>query len=89
LLVLRGPDRREAEPNVFSGSNPPQGGIVTVDAPPLIATSDGLDPAATDPGSTGGMLEALSSGGLTGEPQQLPRSLERIVRRFRVSQRRL
>jgi hypothetical protein len=54
-----------------------------------VATNDGLDPAATDPGSTGGMLEALSSGALTGEPQPLPRSLERIVHRFRATQRRL
>jgi hypothetical protein len=88
LLVLPGPDKREAEPAVRSGSNPP-GGIVTVDPLRPIATSDGLDAAATDPASTGGMLEALSSGALTGEPQPLPRSLERIVHRFRVTQRRL
>jgi hypothetical protein len=54
-----------------------------------LVTTGGLDPAATDPGSTGGMLEALSSGSLTGQPQPLPRSLERIVQRFRAVQRRL
>jgi exopolysaccharide biosynthesis protein len=89
LLVLPGPDRREAEPSVFSDSNQPQGGIISVAPRRQIATNDGLDPAATDPGSTGGMLEALSSGGLTGEPQPLPRSLERIVHRFRAAQSRL
>jgi exopolysaccharide biosynthesis protein len=89
LLVLPGPDRREAEPSLYSDANPRQGGIIRVDASRQIATSDGLDPAATDPGSTGGMLEALSSGGLTGEPQSLPQSLERIVHRFRAVQRRL
>ncbi len=89
LLVLRGPDRREAEPHLYSDPNPPQGGVVRVNPRRQVATNAGLDPAATDPGSTGGMLEALQSGGLTGEPQQLPRSLERIVHRFRVSQGRL
>jgi hypothetical protein len=88
LLVLPGPDKREAEPSLFSDSTPPQGGIISVKARRQIATNDGLDPAAADPGSTGGMLEALSSGGLTGEPQALPRSLERIVHRFRAAQRR-
>ena len=88
LLVLPGPDKREAEPKAPSDSNPP-GGLITVDPRRLIATNDGLDPAAMDPASTGGMLEALSSGALTGEPQPLPRSLERIVHRFRVTQRRL
>jgi uncharacterized protein YigE (DUF2233 family) len=89
LLVLPGPDKREAEPRLYSEPNPPQDGVISVNARRQIATTDGLDPAATDPGSTGGMLEALSSGDLTGEPQPLPRSLERIVHRFRVSQRRL
>ena len=89
LLVLRGPDRREAEPRLYSEPSPPAGGIISVNTPPQIATSDGLAPAAIDPASTGGMLEALSSGALTGEPQPLPRSLERIVHRFRATQRRL
>jgi hypothetical protein len=88
LLVLPGPDKREAEPRLFSDSNRSQGGVISVDFRRQIATNDGLDPAATDPGSTGGMLEALSSGSLTGEPQPLPRSLERIVQRFRAVQHR-
>ena len=88
LLVLPGPDKREAEPSLFSDSNPRDGGLISLSPRRQIATNDGLDPAAADPGSTGGMLEALSSGGLTGEPQALPRSLERIVHRFRAAQRR-
>ena len=88
LLVLPGPDKREAEPRLFSDSNRPQGGVISVNLRRQIAMNDGLDPAATDPGSTGGMLEALPSGSLTGEPQPLPRSLERIVQRFRAVQRR-
>jgi hypothetical protein len=89
LLVLPGPDKRETEPRLYSGPSPPAGGIISVSPQRPIAVTEGLDPAATDPGSTGGMLEALSSGGLTGEPQPLPRSLERIVQRFLAVQRRL
>jgi exopolysaccharide biosynthesis protein len=89
LLVLPGPDRREGEPSLYSDSTPPQGGLISVAPRRLIATNDGFDPAAIDPASTGGMLEALSSGRLTGDPQPLPRSLERVVHRFRVSERRL
>lgn len=89
LLVLRGPDRREAEPRLYSEPSPPSSGVISVSPRRPIAMTEELDPAAIDPGSTGGMLEALSSGVLGGEPQPLPRSLERIVDRFQAARRRV
>jgi exopolysaccharide biosynthesis protein len=85
LLVLPGRDRREAEPSLYSGPAPVRGAVLDVSSPLEISTDIGLDPATTDPASAGGMLEALSSGGLGGEPQALPTALKRIVNHFRAS----
>jgi exopolysaccharide biosynthesis protein len=89
LLVLPGPDHREAEPRLYSGPAPVVGNVIGVSPRLEIATPTDPDPAATDPASSGGMLEALSSGGLGGEPQALPRALERIVDHFQARRHRL
>jgi len=87
LLVLPGRDRREAEPRLYSGPAPITGAVLGASSAVEIATDTGPDPAATDPASAGGMLEALSSGGLGGEPQALPGALQRIVNQFRARHR--
>jgi exopolysaccharide biosynthesis protein len=86
LLVLPGRDWREAEPRPYSGPAPVRGAVLDVGSPVGISTDIGLDPAASDPASSGGMLDALSSGGL-GEPQALPKALKQIVNHFRASHR--
>lgn len=76
ILVLRGEDH--AEPDM--GPPPPTPAALPagpVDGP----TSLEKDPAVTDPGSTGGLLDALERGGL-GRRVDLPPGLERTARRF-------
>jgi hypothetical protein len=93
LLILPGEDDDEAEPGPYQSPTP----IPTVPSP--IPTSPPIDAswvvpageraqspgcaALLDPGSTGGMLDALARGDLTGERVSLPQSLRTALGTFR------
>lgn len=88
LLVLPGPDKAEEEPLPYSRSPAalPSPLLEDPSASPAAGPSIMVpDPSITDPASTGGLLDALSSGSLSGEPVALPPSLDRLVERFRAS----
>ena len=77
LVVLPGPDTGQAD---LSGSGTVTGAART-SAPPSGQVSDRLyGPAATDPGSTGGLADALRRAGV-----RLPPELERTADAFRRS----
>jgi uncharacterized protein YigE (DUF2233 family) len=89
VLILPGPDKGEPDPLPYSQSPSALGAIPQLEPlepgplpPPSLTTPD---PSVTDPASTGGLLDALSSGALSGEPTELPSSLDRLVDRFRES----
>ena len=99
LLVLPGPDRGEEQPGPYSTPTPtplptvspsvtPPGasetgfGGLTVDG--IQATTDVGCRILSDPGSTGGMLDALAKGQL-GPDRDLPPSLRSALRVFRGS----
>lgn len=88
LLVLPGADKGEEEPLPYSRSPAALSSPLLEDpsaTPVAIPSIMVPDPSITDPASTGGLLEALSSGSLGGEPVALPPSLDRLVERFRAS----
>jgi len=89
VLVLPGADTNERVPLAFSESPraaAPPASEGALQATPVRTSGMGLaDPSVTDPGSTGGLLDAMSSGALGGSPVALPRSLDRLVERFRAS----
>ncbi len=75
VLVLNGPDTAEE----LGAEQPP------ATAAPFGGLVDGAAGAAlTDPGSTGGLLEAMAAGTF-GPPVQLPRELRRALRAFELS----
>lgn len=75
ILVLNGPDAEE----VLGAEEPPSTAF------PLGAMRDAAGHAALlDPGSTGGLLEAMASGTF-GPPVHLPSELRRALRRFESS----
>lgn len=93
LLILPGPDEAEPEPGPYQSPAP----VPTLPSP--IPTSLPVDPswvvpsgerselpgcaAVLDPGSTGGMLDALARGDLTGDRVQLPKTLRPALEAFR------
>jgi hypothetical protein len=88
VLVLPGADVTEREPLPYPGESPSTSTLSSAPlAPPPVAVSENLfrDPSVTDPASTGGLLDALSTGALGGSPTPLPPALDRIVDRFRDS----
>ena len=89
VLVLPGADTDERVPLAYSESpsfSAPLASEGALEVNPVATSDVGLaDPSVTDPGSTGGLLDALSSGGLGGGPVALPHSLDRLVERFRAS----
>jgi hypothetical protein len=96
LLVLPGPDPDEPTPGPYQS---PTTIPTTIPTPTAIPTSLPSDPSwfvprgdrselpgcasLSDPGSTGGMLDALARGGITGRPVELPRSLRAALDVFR------
>lgn len=101
LLVLPGPDRGETEPTPYVTPAPipspvptatptdaPLVGVAEVDfvVDGVQATVDPVCAALHDPGSTGGMLDAVAKGQL-GPERDLPRPLLRALRVFRGSLR--
>ncbi len=75
VLVLNGPDEDETI-----------GDAQARPAPPALRRSArrGDDAATLDPGSTGGLLQAMASGAF-GPPVDLPRQLRRGLRAFEAS----
>jgi uncharacterized protein YigE (DUF2233 family) len=88
VLILPGADKAEREPLPYPDDASVTSSFLPASpvAPPANVTGPLLQEASvTDPASTGGLLDALSSGGLGGEPAALPPSLDRVVDRFRDS----
>jgi uncharacterized protein YigE (DUF2233 family) len=88
VLVLPGEDKEEREPLPYPGHAPLASPLLPapLEAPPVaVAKSSFTDLSATDPASTGGLLDALSTGQLGGKPTALPPALDRVVERFRDS----
>jgi hypothetical protein len=81
LLVLPGPDEAEHEPlpGPGAGANTMPG---TTANGTFFAPTPAGDPAVLDPASTGGLLQAMSSGALGGPRTHLSHTLEGIVERF-------
>lgn len=95
LLVLPGADEDELEPGPYRSPTP----LPTPSLPSPVPTSLPVDPSSAapmgertqalgcaalrDPGSTGGMLDALTRGDLTGEAVALPPSLRDALGIFR------
>jgi hypothetical protein len=84
ILVLNGPDRGEPVPSAF-------GSAITSEASPAgppVPTDDALGArsmrlAALDPGSTGGMVDAVARGALGSRPAVLPAEWLETLRLFR------
>jgi hypothetical protein len=82
LLVLRGPDRREPVPLPFPPRTDSTVRAHVEPAGPAASSRHALCLALRDPGSTGGMLDALARGELGG-PRPLPGRLRAAVDVFR------
>jgi hypothetical protein len=84
LLVLRGADPNQPAPGAFTphapvGARMPS--IIRQVPSPTPAPSSASHAEMTDPGSTGGFLQALQSGSF-GRSTNLPKSLHRITTTF-------